>query len=167
MSVKNLSTADAIKKLKEFTEGTSTCFFCTNIADGKFDARPMSTQKVDEEGNVWFLSKKGTDKDNDIKEDDKVQLLYSRSEHSGFMSIRGTASLSDDQAKIDELWDPIAKVWFPAGKEDPSISVIKVNTKEGYYWDTEHGMMVSFLKMATSLVMGTTMDDGVEGKMTL
>ncbi|WP_205685687.1 pyridoxamine 5'-phosphate oxidase family protein [Flavipsychrobacter stenotrophus] len=167
MSTKNLSTADAIIKLKEFVDSNATCFFCTNIADGKFDTRPMSSQQVDDEGNVWFLSKKGSDKDFDIKRDDKVQLLYSLSSHSGFMSVQGKATTTDDQAKIDELWTPIAKVWFPEGKEDPSISVIKVTTDGGYYWDTEHGKVVSFIKMAASLVTGETKDDGVQGTMSL
>lgn len=47
------------------------------------------------------------------------------------------------------------------------ISVIKVIPKGAYYWDTVHGKMVSLLKIAASVVSGKTMDDGVEGKITL
>lgn len=55
------------------------------------------------------------------------------------------------------------KVWFTKGTDDPAISVIKVKAGDGYYWDTKYGKMVKMLKMAAALVMGKTMDDGIEG----
>lgn len=165
MSTENLVSTDAIEKLKEFVDKNATCFFCTDIKEGRFEARPMSTQKIDASGNIWFLSPKASDKNTEIEQDNKVQLLYNLSEHSGFMLIRGVASISYNKEKIEELWEPIVKVWFPAGVDDPSISVIKVVPDDGYYWDTKNGKLVAFAKMAASLVTGKTMDDGVEGTM--
>lgn len=166
MSVENLASQDAIKKMQEFVDDNATCFFCTNIADGRFDARPMSTQKVDDAGNIWFLSDKRTDKNKDIKADADVQLLYGKGPEA-FMLVRGKASLSDDKSKIAELWNPIAKVWFPDGQDDPNVSVICVTPGDGYYWDTKHGSLVSFAKMMVGLATGKPMDDGIEGTMTV
>lgn len=57
------------------------------------------------------------------------------------------------------------KVWFEKGKNDPMITLIKVDPTQGYYWDTKHGKAVAFLKIAVSLLTGNTMDDSVEGKL--
>ena len=54
---KNLAGAEAISKIKELVNQSKTCFFCSNIKTGiPFSTRPMSVQKIDEEGNLWFLS---------------------------------------------------------------------------------------------------------------
>jgi general stress protein 26 len=135
--------------------------FCTYHQD-KLYSRPMSTQKVDDEGNVWFLSDKDSIKNEHIALNNKVELIYAHG-HDKFLSLHGTATILYDKQKIKELWVPIAKIWFTEGADDPRISVIKVSCDDGYYWDTRHGRMIEMIKMATAFVTGTTMDDGIEG----
>lgn len=162
---KNLSGEDALKKMKELTEGAESCFFCSDIkTNSPMAVRPMSVQKVDDSGNLWFLSSTDSYKNAQIKQDDHVQLLFQENKHSGFISIYGEATISEDKEKIKELWEPILKTWFTEGEDDPRITVIKVTPSEIYYWDNKHGEAVSFLKMAAGAVMGKTLDDSVEGQ---
>jgi len=163
---KNLAGTEALKKMKEIAEETKTCFFCTNIKTGSpMAVRPMSIQKVDDEGNLWFLSSKDSHKDFEIKQDDHVHLLFQENHYSGFLNVYGEAFVSDDKAKIKELWEPILKTWFTEGEEDPRISVIKVVPSEAYYWDNKHGNAVAFIKQAAGAVIGKTLDDSVEGEL--
>ena len=164
--LQNLEGSDAHKKLKELVEKAENCFFCSNIKTGQpFSTRPMSEQLVDEKGQIWFLSRKDSEKNAEILRDPLVQLLFQVNKHSGFISVYGTAEIIDDRQKIDDLWQPIFKIWFLKGKNDPMISLIKVNPSQGYYWDTKHGQTIAFLKMAASLVTGKAMDDSIEGKL--
>ena len=164
--INNLAGPEAKAKLKELVEKAENCFFCSNIKTGlPFSTRPMSKQLVDEDGSIWFLSRKDSGKNAEIDQDPFVQLLFQANKHSGFVSIYGTAKIIDDQQKIDELWQPMFKVWFQKGKNDPIISLIKVDPTEGYYWDTKNGQAIAFLKIAASLVTGKAMDDSVEGKL--
>jgi len=163
--VKNLSSTDAVKKLKELAESADICQFVTNLSTLPLSARPMSTSGVDEEGNIWFMSKEGSDKNLDIERDDQVQLFYSNNGSAEYLSVYGHAEISRDRAKIEELWSPLNKVWFTEGKDDPQITLIKVVPADIYYWDTKNNKLVSLLKMAASLVTGKTKDDGVRGKL--
>ncbi len=164
--LKDLGGAEAKAKLKELVEKAENCFFCSGIKTGlPFSTRPMSEQLVDEDGSIWFLSRKDSGKNAEIADDPFVQLLFQAGKHSGFISIYGLAKIIDDQEKIDELWQPMFKVWFEKGKNDPMITLIKVEPSEGYYWDTKNGSAVAFLKIAVSLVTGKAMDDSVEGKL--
>jgi len=166
--VKNVANDEAIKKIKELAEKAQTCLFCTKIETGKsFSTRPMSAQQVDDNGNIWFLSDKDSLKNMEIEDDENVQLLFSGSSHSDFLSLYGKATVLYDKEKIKELWEPIVKTWFQEGKDDPSISVIRVEPSEGYYWDTKHGKIVALAKMLTSVIAGKTMDDGIEGAIRL
>lgn len=163
---KNLAGTDALKKMKEIAEGTQSCFFCTNIKTGSpMAVRPMSVQKVDDSGCLWFLSSNDSNKNEEIKDDDHVQLLFQESHHSGFLSIYGEAYISADKEKIKELWEPILKAWFTEGENDPRISVIKVVPSQAYYWDNKHGNAVAFIKQTASAIVGKTFDDSVEGKL--
>ncbi|MEP6466969.1 MAG: pyridoxamine 5'-phosphate oxidase family protein [Parafilimonas sp.] len=166
--VKNIANKEAVEKIKTLAEKAQTCLFCTKIETGKaFSTRPMSAQKVDDNGNIWFLSDKDSLKNMEIKDDDNVQLLFSGSSHSDFLSVYGKASILFDKEKIKELYEPIVKAWFKEGEDDPNISVIKIEPSEGYYWDTKHGKLISLAKIVASMVSGKTMDDGIQGKIKL
>jgi general stress protein 26 len=158
---KNLAQQDALEEIKSLAEEIKTCMFCT-YRSNKLKSRPMSVQKVDEDGNLWFLSDRNSDKNREIVSDSNVELLFAGG-HEKYLSLHGAAEISFDKAKIKELWNPIAKIWFTEGSDDPDISVIKVTYDDGYYWDTKNGHMVSILKMLKSLVTGTSGDDGIEG----
>ena len=160
----NLIGKAAGKKIKELGEKASTCFFCTSIASGRpIQVRPMSIQRIDDDGVCWFLSAKDSDKNQELLADAKMQLLFQGSAHSDFVSLYGSAEITTDQNMIHGLWEPIVKTWFTEGETDPRITVIKFTPEEGYYWDTKHGNIVAFAKMAIGAAIGQTLDDSIEG----
>ena len=162
----DLRGREAIRKIKELTDKASTCFFCTNIRMGKpFATRPMSVQKFDEQGNFWFLSANDSHKNDEIAAEPTVQLLFQGSDYCDFLHIYGKATISENKQKIKELWQPILKVWFTEGVDDPRISVIKVEPLEGYYWDTKNNMVVGMIKRVAGAIAGKTTDDSIEGKL--
>jgi len=162
---KDLRGTEATEKIKELVKKAGTCFFCSHIETGKpFQTRPMSVQKLDDEGNLWFLSPKDSHKNKELKTDDHVQLLFQGSSYSDFLNLYGKATISTDKEKIKELWEPILKTWFTEGIDDPRITVIKVEPTKGYYWDTKHNMLVGMIKRAAGAIMGKTLDDSIEGK---
>ena len=164
----DLSGAEAITKLRALVTQASTCFFCTGMQTGcAFRTRPMSVQKLDDDGSLCFLRPNDSEKNADLAREPVVQLLFQGSEHSDFLSLYGRATVSADKGKIEELWDPILKTWFTEGPSDPRISVIHVVPLQGYYWDTKHGRAVAFAKMVVGAVTGKTLDDSIEGKLSV
>ncbi len=123
----------------------------------------MSTQKVDDQGNIWFLSSIKSDKNVEIKENDAVQLFYSNPSNYEFLSVFGNASIFTDRNMIYEMWTPFANAWFKDGKDDSDISLIKVTPESAYYWDTKNNKMISMIKMLASVFSGSPPDDGVKG----
>lgn len=161
---KDLQGTEAGEKIKELAEKNKSCFFCTAITTGgAVKTRPMSVQKVDEQGRFYFLSANDSHKNAEIAADDKVQLLFQGNAHSDFLSIYGKAAISTDKALIKELWEPVLKTWFTEGVDDPRITVLTVETLDGYYWDNKHGNTVAFAKMLVGAAIGKTLDDSIEG----
>ncbi len=163
---KDLFAEDAAKKIKELTDKAKSCFFCTNTEMSQpFATRPMSVQKVDDEGVCWFLSANDSHKNAEIEKNPFVQLLFQGSAHSDFLNLQGKAVISTDKDKIKELWEPILKTWFTDGVDDSRITVIGVYPENGYYWDTKHGQAVAFVKQVAGAMMGKTLDDSIEGRL--
>lgn len=162
--VKDLSSKEAIEKLQELATDADICMFVTNLSHAPFSARPMSTQEVDEAGNIWFMSREGSEKNTDIEMDNHVQLYYSNNKSSEYLSVYGEAAIIRDRKKIEELWTPIAKTWFNEGKDDPEITLIKITPLDAYYWDTKNNKMVSLVKILAGAIVGKEFDGGIEGK---
>jgi general stress protein 26 len=161
---RDLTARDAVDRIREVVKKTQTCFFCTASGTGDSNgARPMNVRKVDDEGNLWFLSADDSHKNREIAADPAVTLYFQGSEHSDFLRLSGTATVSRDKAKIDELWQPLIKTWFTGGKEDPRVTVIRFQPVQGYYWDNKHGNAVAGMKMLVGAAIGKTLDDSVEG----
>ncbi len=157
---------EAIKKIRELIDKAGSCFFCTSAsANYSHSARPMAVQKTDDLGNIWFLSAKDSLKNIEIAQDPEVTLYFQGSPHSDFLELKGRVRVTDDKARIKELWDPMVKTWFTEGVDDPRISVIQFIPETGYYWDTKHGNAVAGIKILIGAITGKTMDDSIEGEL--
>jgi len=167
MSEINLANTDAIKKLRDLGKSADMCMFTTSLTKLPLNSRPMSTVDIDDEGAIWFLSKKSSRKNREIQDDDRVQLFYANKGSAEFLSVYGTASIIIDKEKAKEIWTPIAKAWFPEGVDDPEVSIIKIVPEDCYYWDTKSNKLIYLLKAVASIATGKTLDDGVEGELVI
>jgi len=165
MSTENLTHQDAVKKIKDLSESAKVCMFCTELDKYPINSRPMSLQETDEEGNLWFISSDTSNKNFEIKEDGRVQLFFMNNSDYQYLSIYGNATIYKDRSTIEDKWSPMAKAWFENGKDDPNVSIIRVEPKDSYYWDTKAGKLVSLFTFVAAAVTGNTTDnsDGVEG----
>ncbi len=156
----DLAGREAVDKIRAVVDKADTCFLVTHGG-----VRPMGVRECDENGTLWFLSDKHSQKNAQIAADGDVELYFQASEHSGFMHLRGHATVIHDKAVIEKLWTPMARVWFHEGKDDPCISVIRIETVDGQYWDNKHGDVVAGIKMVIGAALGKQMDDGEIGNL--
>ena len=160
----NLSKDAAVDKIRELAKSARTCLFGTMHGGFPLNVRPMAVGSVDAAGNFWFLSGRSTEKNTHIRKDPRVQLLFANAGDSEYMSLQGTASISDDRALKEKYWSTLAKAWFPGGVDDPELTVIKFEPTDGHYWDTEHGKAVALAKILVSSLTGKPLNEGVEGR---
>jgi general stress protein 26 len=163
-TTENLNNKEAIDKLKSLVDEIKICLFCTDLKtnDGS-TCRPMSAMKVCDQGNIWFFSEKSSDKNKAIEADKHVQLFFSHPAKGSYLIVNGEAEIILDKTTIEELWTPEAKIWFKEGKEDPTISIIKVTPSTAFYWDTDGSKMINFFKMVASVVTGADLISGKKG----
>lgn len=164
---RDLSGAEAIARVKDMAQDADTCFFCTAASLGPSrGVRPMSLREADDNGALWFLSSIDSHKNQELALDPNVKLYFQTGKHSGFLELDGQAEVSQDKARIRQLWNFMLRTWFTEGEDDPRITVLKVVPRSGYYWDNKHGDAVAGAKVAVGAIVGKTLDDSIEGRLT-
>ena len=59
--VKNYNRSkEAIEKIRDIAKDTNIGMLCTNLTNLPISTCPMATQEVDEHGDIWFMSAKGS-----------------------------------------------------------------------------------------------------------
>lgn len=126
-------------------------------------ARPMSIVQKDFDGTLWFMTGKSTGTIAEIKQNAEVCVSFAEPKDTRYVSITGHAELSDDRAKIYELWNPMASAFFD-GKDDPEIILIKVHVEKAEYWNVEAGRMEQAYEFLKAQVTGKYPDIGENRK---
>lgn len=155
-----------IEKIKELTEGIDFCML-TTMDGGVLRSRPMSTQQADFDGTLWFFTRDNAHKVDEIEKDDRVAVAYSKPDDSTYLSISGRGSISKDRAKMEELWNPIHKAWFPEGLDDPHLALLKVEVEQAEYWEGSSSTLVQLFGMVKAIATGQEADYGENKKIQL
>src|ERR1043165_3909097 len=145
-----------LEKLRELIKEIDFCMLTTIDEGGDLHSRPMSSNgDIDANGDIWFFTNASSLKVTEIEKLPKVNLSFANPDDQRYVSISGTAQLVRDRAKIDELWRPQFKMWFPEGKDDPEIALLRVNLEKAEYWDSPSSKIGLALSFVSSLVTGT------------
>ena len=160
----NTKQTETTTKLFELIEDIEFGMLVTEASDGALRSRPMSVKTTDSDQCLWFMTDKGSAKLLEIKENCQVNISFAQPSGHKFVSVSGTASITDDQSKIDELWDSSAATWYPDGKDSPKLTLIRVEPDDAEYWCPKSNMFVSLFKIASAAMDGERPTDLGENK---
>lgn len=156
-----------IKKLNELIKDVRIAMLTTAERDGTLRSRPMGTQQVEFDGDLWFFTYADAAKVNEVQQDHHVNVSYAAPDDQRYVSVSGTANLVRDQQKMKELWNPIYKAWFPKGLDDPNIALLKVNVEQAEYWDSPSGFVVQTIGFVKAIATGERAEIGDNKKIDL
>lgn len=131
----------------------------------KIRSRPMSAYVEREENAIYFLTDARHHKDEEISRNPNVNLSFADAGSQKYISVTGSAAVSNDRAKIKELFSTPAKAWWNSA-DDPNIRVLKVTPGDAEFWDTP-GSVIAYVKMATAAVTGTRPNIGDNRKVAM
>ena len=73
----------------------------------------------------------------------------------------------EDQDKIEELWSPVLKAWFPDGKESNNVILLRVAPISAAYWDATSSKLVEIYNIGKAIVTGEKYESGEMAQMKL
>jgi general stress protein 26 len=135
-------TSDAHGHLYKLLQNFSTGMLASQSADG-FHARPMAIAQLQPDADAYFATDARSSKITEINANPLVLITFQNS--SEFASLYGRASIVTDRALIEKLWSEGWRVWFPGGKTDPNLVLIRVEAQTGEYWDNSGSEGLKYL----------------------
>lgn len=103
----------------------------------------MAIAELRADSDAYFVTSIDSPKVAEIKANPSVTLTFQSSNQ--YASLSGRATIVRDQALVDRLYKEDWKIWFPQGKTDPSISMLKFNAQHGEYWDNAGAQGLKFV----------------------
>jgi general stress protein 26 len=159
---------DDLQKLRELVKDVDFCMLTTVDEGGDLHSRPMSSNgDIDQNGDIWFFTNSSSHKVSEITRLPKVNVSFADPENQRYVSVSGSGELVRDQKKIEELWKPEFKIWFPKGKDDPEIALLRVSLEKAEYWDSPSSTIGYALSFVSSIVTGKQPDMGENKKLEL
>jgi general stress protein 26 len=72
-----------------------------------------------------------------------------------FACLAGTAQVDNDRAMIDKLWSKPVEAWFPGGKDDPNLALLRFDIDDVELWEADMS-----LAGKVKLLFGAEIDPG-------
>lgn len=135
------------KNLYDLVSDFDVAMLVTHSGAG-MHARPMTVARLDKEMlTVYLVTDINSVKVDEITADPSALLTFQGTRK--FASVSGDLTVLQDRELIEQMWKEAWTLWFPKGKSDPSIALLKFTSKEGEFWD---GAGMQALKFAYSAV---------------
>ena len=128
----NMMKQEEMETLRELIKDIDTAMLTTLTEEGLV-SRPMKTQEIEFDGDLWFFTKKETNKYEEILNDQDVNVAYAG---KSYVSVRGRAEIVEDLNKKKELWSKAYEKIMQTSYDDSSVILIKVKAEAAEYWET-------------------------------
>lgn len=136
------TTPETLEVLRGILKNAKVAMLVTNSSDGRLVARPMQLQETEFDGDLLFLTRKDTDKYEEIRTNDNVNVVIA---NKSYASISGKAEIIDDLEKKKEFWSPAYSTMFDLEDyTDPRVTLIKVQSETAEYWETGSPIKVAY-----------------------
>lgn len=95
---------------------------------------PLTAQLDDEQVDTLYFF---IGKDNRAARGGQGMVQFVSKGHDFFACLDGTARIDNDQAQIDKLWNSQVEAWFPEGKDDPNLALLRFDINSAEMWETD------------------------------
>ena len=157
-----MADADDTGKLWSLIKSVEVAMLVTED-DGHLRGRPMAMSQREFDGTLWFFTRASSHKVIEVQSDQRVNVSFAHPGKQNYVSVSGRASLVRDPAAISDHWAEAVRVWFPKGKDDPEIALLKVTVDAAEYWDAPSSTMLHAYGYVKAMLTGESPHPGGHG----
>ena len=109
-------------------------FVMVGPADGSTHSEPLTAQLDEDQVDTLFFF---IGKDNRVAGKSDLMLQFVSKGHDFFACLSGKGRIDNDFAQIEKLWNNQVEAWFPGGKNDPNLALLRVDIDSAELWETD------------------------------
>ena len=160
MSAKTLTAADAEQAFWDHLKKSNTGLL--GLDRPGYHAQPMTAFREEETGIIWFFTRDDTDLARDASVAGQSAMFhYGSKDQTVWACIHGDLSVhGQDREIIDRYWNPVLAAWYPGGKDDPHLTILRFDAGDGRVWVSEGGLLKFAFEVAKANITKTLPDAG-------
>lgn len=162
-----MDRAESLERLADEIKDIRIAMLTTVDDDGMLRSRPMGTHDLADDGTLWFFTYADAPKVDEVEREQQVNVNYAKPDDNRWVSISGLADLVRDREKMEELWKPFLRTWFPKGVDDPELALLRVRIEKAEVWDESNNPIVYAAGLAKAVVTGRSSGTGSGEKLDL
>ncbi len=113
-------------------------FLMVGLIAGGDHSEPLTAQlDKDQADTLWFF----IGKNNRLAKGGAARAHFASKGHDYFACLAGEAQIDQNKAMIDKLWSNQVEAWFPGGKDDPNLALLRFDVEDAELWETDMSLM--------------------------
>ena len=136
----------------------------TTLNEGELRARPMYVVQKDYDGFLWFFTRKSSEKADEVHETRDVCISFASPADDVYVSLTGTARVTQDGPLIKKFWNPFVAAWFEGDENDDDVALLEIKVKKGEHWDATDNKITQLYEIAKANMSDETPDLGENQK---
>jgi general stress protein 26 len=96
--------------------------------------QPMTAFCEKGDGTVWFYCRRDNDLVRDAGAGGKAMMCLVTGDDSFTACVGGTLHVDPDRERIERFWNPVVRAWFPEGKDDPQLTLLRLDPVDAMVW---------------------------------
>jgi general stress protein 26 len=135
-----LTAAEAEERFWESLKDSNTGML--GIDQPGYHHQPMTGFGEPETGTIWFFTRDDTDFARDVAMGGEPGMFcYQSKDQKVQACIHGELSIDQDRERIDRYWNPVVAAWYPDGKDDPHLTLVRFDGDDGRVWVSDKGAL--------------------------
>lgn len=109
-------------------------FVMIGLTDKHQHSEPLTAQlDRDLRDTLYFF----VGKDNRLIGGGAAMAQFVSKGHDFFACMSGNVTQDNDPAMIDKLWSKQVEAWFPGGKDDPNLALVRFDIDSAELWESD------------------------------
>ena len=150
----------ALAELARLIDGIPVAMVTTIADDGQLGSRPMLLERLDPGGTLTFLTHLSSQKVHEVARDERVNAAFVSEQGDRYVSVSGSATATHDAGRLQTLWKPTYRAWFPHGPDDPDGAIFDVRIERIESWDVPTSTLVRVWCAVKALATGQVVEAG-------
>ena len=155
----DLTAAEAEKEFWKHLKSSNTGML--GLDQPGYHNQPMTGFREEETGTIWFFTRDDTDFARDVAVGGQTGMFtYQSKDQQVYACIHGDLSIDQNRERIDRFWNPVLAAWYPEGKDDPHLTLIRFDGDDGRVWVSKKGPVGFMFEIAKANLTKTLPDAG-------
>jgi general stress protein 26 len=101
------------------------------LVDSGQHFQPMTAFVEERDGQIWFFTRKDTDLAQTAA-GGLAMFVVQTNDHQACLGGRLTETF--DRVRMDKYWNNVVAAWYPAGKDDPNLTMLRLDLDDAEVW---------------------------------